>query len=310
MTTRPTRRRTPRAASAGCASRRRGRGTLRSHRPRLRASPRARPPASTQQLDVLLGEGSFKTVYRGFDSEKGREVAWNVVKFTKVPNAIAEQQIETEIELLQNLHHPNIINFFGHFRSLDNRLVFITEMMTSGTLKEFVGKHKRIKRKIVKDWCRQILSGLAFLHEGSIIHRDLKCDNIFINGHAGEVKIGDLGLSTSTGILSHAASVIGTPEFMAPEMYNESYNRLVDIYAFGMCVMEMVTNEYPYAECRNAAQIFKKVTQGIRPSALERIVDQETRDFINLCVEPEPADRKEASELLQHPFLTGKLGDN
>lgn len=72
-----------------------------------------------------------------------------------------------------------------------------------------MGKHKRVKRKVVKDWCRQILSGLAFLHERSIIHRDLKCDNIFINGNAGEVKIGDLGLSTSTGNLSHAASVIG-----------------------------------------------------------------------------------------------------
>jgi WNK lysine deficient protein kinase len=47
---------------------------------------------------------------------------------------------------------------------------------------------------------------------------------------------------------------------MAPEMYNESYNRLVDIYAFGMCVIEMVSNEYPYSECRNAAQVFKKVT--------------------------------------------------
>lgn len=75
--------------------------------------------------------------------------------------------------------------------------------------RSFVGKHKRVKRKVVKDWCRQILSGLAFLHERSIIHRDLKCDNIFINGNAGEVKIGDLGLSTSTGKLSHAASVIG-----------------------------------------------------------------------------------------------------
>lgn len=77
-------------------------------------------------------------------------------------------------------------------------------------VRSFVGKHKRVKRKVVKDWCRQILSGLAFLHERSIIHRDLKCDNIFINGNAGEVKIGDLGLSTSTGKLSHAASVIGT----------------------------------------------------------------------------------------------------
>lgn len=57
-------------------------------------------------------------------------------------------------------------------------------------------------------------------------------------------------------------TVIGTPEFMAPEMYEEKgYNEKVDIYAFGMCLLEMVTGEYPYAECKNAAQIYKKVSQ-------------------------------------------------
>lgn len=53
---------------------------------------------------------------------------------------------------------------------------------------------------------------------------------------------------------------LGTPEFMAPELYEEEYNELVDIYAFGMCLLELVTFEYPYVECTNAAQIFKKVT--------------------------------------------------
>ncbi len=52
----------------------------------------------------------------------------------------------------------------------------------------------------------------------------------------------------------------GTPEFMAPELYEEEYNELVDIYSFGMCLLEMVTFEYPYSECTNAAQIYKKVS--------------------------------------------------
>lgn len=54
--------------------------------------------------------------------------------------------------------------------------------------------------------------------------------------------------------------IVGTPEFMAPELYEEEYNELVDIYAFGMCLLELVTFEYPYSECTNAAQIYKKVT--------------------------------------------------
>lgn len=54
--------------------------------------------------------------------------------------------------------------------------------------------------------------------------------------------------------------VLGTPEFMAPELYEEDYNELVDVYSFGMCVLEMLTCEYPYGECANPAQIYKKVT--------------------------------------------------
>ena len=76
--------------------------------------------------------------------------------------------------------------------------------------------------------CRQILKGLHFLHTRTppVIHRDLKCDNIFITGPTGSVKIGDLGLATLKN-KSFAKSVIGTPEFMAPEMYDEHYGTIV-----------------------------------------------------------------------------------
>ena len=85
-----------------------------------------------------------------------------------------------------------------------------------------------------------------------------QCDNIFITGTTGSVKIGDLGLATLKN-RSFAKSVIGTPEFMAPEMYEEHYDEGVDVYAFGMCMLEMATSEYPYSECMGPAQIYKKV---------------------------------------------------
>ena len=85
-----------------------------------------------------------------------------------------------------------------------------------------------------------------------------QCDNIFITGTTGCVKIGDLGLATLKN-RSFAKSVIGTPEFMAPEMYEEHYDEGVDVYAFGMCMLEMATSEYPYSECMGPAQIYKKV---------------------------------------------------
>lgn len=207
-----------------------------------------------------------------------------------------------------------------------------------------------MKPRVLQRWSRQILRGLHFLHSRvpPILHRDLKCDNVFITGPTGSVKIGDLGLATlkrasfaksvigesfqaslsflppqhqkrtwglpfpqlgplsSTEYENHgengetcgipsqlpglgeglelesclarvhprgateperrlcspmpAVTPTGTPEFMAPEMYEEKYDEAVDVYAFGMCMLEMATSEYPYSECQNAAQIYRKVT--------------------------------------------------
>ena len=80
----------------------------------------------------------------------------------------------------------------------------------------------------------------------------MKCDNIFINSNNGDIRIGDLGLSTPLE-KTYTASVLGTPNFMAPDIYNEHYGTAVDIYAFGMCVLEMITFEKPYSECSNLA---------------------------------------------------------
>ncbi|ONK77148.1 uncharacterized protein A4U43_C02F3590 [Asparagus officinalis] len=153
-------------------------------------------------------------------------------------------------------------------------------------------------------WARQILHGLVYLHghDPPVIHRDLKCDNIFVNGHLGQVKIGDLGLAAVLRGSQAAHSVIGTPEFMAPELYEEEYNELVDIYSFGMCVLEMLTTEYPYSECHNPAQIYKKVTTGKLPDVFYRIQDPEAQRFIGRCLET-ASTRSSAEELLLDPFL-------
>ncbi|KAJ0264726.1 Serine/threonine-protein kinase WNK2 [Hirschfeldia incana] len=243
--------------------------------------------------------------YRAFDEYEGIEVAWNQVKlrnFTRNPEEL--EKFFREIHLLKTLNHQNIMRFYTSWVDTDNLSInFVTELFTSGTLRQYRLRHRRVNLKAVKQWCKQILKGLLYLHSRSppIIHRDLKCDNIFINGNQGEVKIGDLGLAA---ILrkSHAVRCVGTPEFMAPEVYDEEYNELVDVYAFGMCVLEMVTFDYPYSECTHPAQIYKKVTSGKKPEAFYLVKDPEVREFVEKCLATVTS-RLTAFELLQDPFL-------
>jgi len=90
---------------------------------------------------------------------------------------------------------------------------------------------------------------------------------------------------------------------MAPEYYNEVYTTSVDIWAFGMAMIEMVTLQCPYAECDNVGQIFKKVSGGIRPQQLNLILDPKVKEFISLCLADEDK-RPTASQLLEHPFFS------
>ncbi|KAE8684171.1 putative serine/threonine-protein kinase WNK1 [Hibiscus syriacus] len=247
-------------------------------------------------------EKVLQTVYRAFDEYEGIEVAWNQVKlydFLQSPEDL--ERLYCEIHLLKTLKHKNIMKFYTSWVDTANRNInFVTEMFTSGSLRQFRLKHKRVNIRAVKHWCRQILSGLLYLHshDPPVIHRDLKCDNIFVNGNQGEVKIGDLGLAA---ILrkSQAAHCVGTPEFMAPEVYEEAYNELVDIYSFGMCILEMVTFEYPYSECTHPAQIYKK---GRKPDALYKVKDPEVRQLVEKCLATVSL-RLSARELLADPFL-------
>jgi WNK lysine deficient protein kinase len=254
----------------------------------------------------VLGKGAMKTVYKAFDQVLGMEVAWNQVKLNEVfrsPEPL--QRLYSEVHLLKNLNHESIIRYCTSWIDVNRRTFnFITELFTSGTLREYRRKYQKVDIRAIKSWARQILNGLAYLHghDPPVIHRDLKCDNIFVNGHLGQVKIGDLGLAAILRGSQNAHSVIGTPEFMAPELYEEDYNELVDIYSFGMCVLEMLTGEYPYSECTNPAQIYKKVTSGKLPDSFHLIQHTEAQRFVGKCLET-VSRRLPAKELLADPFL-------
>ncbi|XP_004692598.1 PREDICTED: serine/threonine-protein kinase WNK1 [Condylura cristata] len=278
----------------------------------VRASPSALPvppcctPAARRKLElvatIMCRMSAAKTIC------KIKSPVTHDRKLTKSER----QRFKEEAEMLKGLQHPNIVRFYDSWESTvkgKKCIVLVTELMTSGTLKTYLKRFKVMKIKVLRSWCRQILKGLQFLHTRTppIIHRDLKCDNIFITGPTGSVKIGDLGLATLKRA-SFAKSVIGTPEFMAPEMYEEKYDESVDVYAFGMCMLEMATSEYPYSECQNAAQIYRRVTSGVKPASFDKVAIPEVKEIIEGCIRQNKDERYSIKDLLNHAFFQEETG--
>lgn len=133
-----------------------------------------------------------------------------MIKLNLVPKE-EKKNIVKEIELLKNLKHPNIIHFIAAWINKEKgEIVFITEIVSGGSLRNYLQRIRQPRLKIIKYWTREILKGLQYLHNqkpAPIIHRDIKCDNIFINSNKGEIRIGDLGLATFT--TSKTNSVLG-----------------------------------------------------------------------------------------------------
>jgi WNK lysine deficient protein kinase len=255
------------------------------------------------RYEIKLGEGATKRVWQAFDTHEGKMVAWNCSKY--VVSEEEEKKVRNEISILKNLKHDHILHLYDFWHNKEiNHMCFITDMMPDGTLRDFMFKVGRINLKIIKNWCKQILSALSYMHSLSppVIHRDLKCDNIFIESSTGTLRVGDFGLSV-VKTQSFVSSMIGTPAFMAPEIFDEKYTEKIDIYAFGLCLLEMSTNMYPYEEYDGSiVKIWKAIRAGIKPKALSLVKDKQIYELINICISCEK-NRPTAKQLLEMPLF-------
>ncbi|CAD8171289.1 unnamed protein product [Paramecium octaurelia] len=267
------------------------------------------PTGRFSKYNEEIGKGAYKSVYRGYDNESGCEVAWNVFQLMNVSeNEI--RRARQEITILKTLKHKNIINFIHSWQSRSKReIVFITEIVNGGSLKNYLRRITRPKLKVIRYWCKQILEGLEYMHQQNIIHRDLKCENILIDTNNNELKIGDLGLSIQMQS-NNTNSVLGTPEFMAPEIYHGNYDTKVDIYAFGMCILEIVTGMKPFCECKGGTgQVIKKVMESQKPQSLEGILNEKIKSIILECLKP-ANERPTATQLLNQYFQSSNIDED
>lgn len=259
------------------------------------------------KYDQILTRGASRTAYKGLDQKTDAVVAWNQLGIT-CQEEVDRGQLEAQVERLKGLDHENVLKLHACWVDEEQHVLnYITEYFNPGPLRRHRKSRKRLSMKAMRGWMWQILQGLVYLHSRSppIVHRDLRCDTVFIHGVTGDVKIANLGLSTlMEGMVSNIHSAIGTPEFMAPELFFEdTYDAKVDIYGFGMVLLELATMEFPFRECKNTAEVMDNLQKGVFPAALYKIHDVDARDLIEQCIAQDPADRPTAKDLMEHSFF-------
>ncbi|CAG9819456.1 unnamed protein product [Phaedon cochleariae] len=240
------------------------------------------------------------------DTEEGVEVVWNEVQFSERKNFKSqEEKIQLIFQNLTQLEHPNIVKFHRYWTDTHNdkpRVIFITEYMSSGSLKQFLKRTKRnVKRLPIqawRRWCTQILSALSYLHSCSppIIHGNLTCDTIFIQ-HNGLVKIGSVAPDSINHHVKTCQDNFKNMHFVAPE-HPSTMGPPVDVYSFGMCALEMAALEI----VGNGDSGAKVSEENVRKT-IDSLEDAEQRDLIARCLAQRAEDRPTAKELLFHPLL-------
>ncbi|KAM3854178.1 mitogen-activated protein kinase kinase kinase 2 isoform 1-T2 [Vipera latastei] len=272
-------------------------------------SPPSRSPRAPTNwvLGKPLGQGAFGRVYLCYDADTGRELAVKQVEFDPDSPETSKEvnALECEIQLLKNLLHERIVQYYGCLRDHpEGTLSIFMEYMPGGSIKDQLKAYGALTENVTRKYTRQILEGVHYLHSNMIVHRDIKGANI-LRDPAGNVKLGDFGASKrlQTICLSGTGmkSATGTPYWMSPEVISgEGYGRKADIWSVGCTVVEMLTEKPPWAEFEAMAAIFKIATQPTNPQLPPHVSDH-GRDFLKrIFIEAKL--RPSADELLRHTF--------
>jgi len=209
--------------------------------------------------------------------------------------------IEGEINLLKNLDHLNIVKYIECIRT-KTHINLVLEYVENGSLHQMVKQSGKMGEHLVFIFVKQILEGLAYLHNQGIIHRDIKGANLLLTKN-GVVKLADFGYSILND-KNKVNSIVGTACFMAPEVIEQKGNisPKCDIWSLGSTIVQLLTTRPPYYEFEPMAAMFRIVTDDCPP--LPTGISDHLKNFLLKCFTKDPAKRPSAKELLQHPWIT------
>ena len=266
-------------------------------------------PSKKYKPTKMLGSGSFGSVYEAENSIFQNTVAMKVIK--KDPNnELDEQEIRNEIDILKKLSHPNIVKIYEFYIS-NSHYYIITEFCKEGELFSYI-KNKYNEHQLAVLFY-QVFSGLWYLHDNKILHRDIKLENIMISkkekdNNTGEelfwAKIIDFGTAKIFEKNKREMDVVGSSYYIAPEVLKQNYNEKCDTWSVGVILYMMLVGRAPF-DGKDDEEIICKINSADYNSKEPKLLKHspEVRDLVDKLLQKDTNKRYSAKEALKHPWF-------
>lgn len=256
--------------------------------------------ADRYRVDSLIGAGGMGAVYRATDLRHGRRVALKVLR-PDLASAIGADRFLREIQLVARLHHPHILALYDS-GDADGHLYFVMPQVEGESLRQRLERERRLPVQEAVRILRDVVDGLGAAHRAGVVHRDIKPDNILLEGR--HALLADFGLAkrmlaTNSGALTSAGLAIGTPRYMAPEQAAGSTeaDERTDLYALGVVAYEMLAG-VPPVDGPTAEQIMARQVTATPVPLGEQVPETPAAlaDIVMRCLEKDPAKRPRSAE--------------
>ena len=256
-----------------------------------------------------IGQGMSGKVYKAKHKKENRFYAIKKLNFNEI-NEKERIAIQDEVNLLKQLKHPNIVTYKDSFFDKENCLNIVMVFCEMGDMYTKIRKQKGeyFPEETILLWIAQLCLALSYVHDKQILHRDIKTQNIFIqNEHT--IRIGDFGIAKGYNQNQDlGGSLIGTPLYMAPEVYNSSkkYSFRSDIWSLGCCIFEMCNLKNAF-EAKSWNAVFVKVNKGQRAQLNSRY-SIDMKNLVDSMLSVNGKNRPTIASILEKPFMKPIVG--